>query len=1041
MPLVSKAVANLIGGVSQQASKARFQNMADESVNTWPTVLRGLDKRRPTEHLGNLLSTAAPFANGVRFHVIRRDAEERYALFMWDAGSGQTGIMAYDLIAGEEVKVFTRFDNGDGTFTYTSVGGDSGGLSDTYLQPSAGATDFASDIEFLTVADYTFVLNKKVVPEMSPGLTPDYSNEAVFEIRAASPGLEYTLSVDGKSARYKHPNTGNWITTMNAAWGLAYKGTGEVAQFKYASFANLEAFAQYPWSRPAFKGQRPGAGMDRGGAWILNPMMASTATVATGDGTSTANGIEPGPISSSGSSMYMRGRLRGPDGQIHDTYATTAISPSVNHSSGWIRSRVLELFSQAGWSGTAGGQNALDPPEVTVYSCVDNGNSANKWYDGEGNSQPSSYYLVQVELNPNHAGTNGYYPILDDIYWGTLTLGSSDQKGGPGKPTHWWARKKNAIWVQRWDGSEIRASSSDGLGDTAVRGGGGEVSRKDDLPSIAAHGMTMRVSGGKASEHDDYYVKFEQDDANSWGPSGMRLGKGSWKECLAPNSEYAINRFTMPHTLLNAVQAGEADQPEVGTGANQVESGKPYFVFESATWEDRGAGDDTTNPLPAFIGQAIQGMTYHRGRLGFLSGESISLSEAGDPFNFFRRTVVSNLDTDRIDLTARSTDVALLKGAVESQEQLLLFSDNAQFRLDTGGELLSANSASLLQIGRYSTLSDVSPVGLGPVVYYPITRGEWAGVSRLYSEGQANSPTWRTDEATAHIQAYIPADIVEMAGCDLENLLVCLTTSRDTLYLFRYHDAGQERLQAAWFRWDLGAAKVHGMAFVNSTLYLAVEREGVVCLERVRLEDGLLDDQAWYFARMDRRTDNTSCTVIDNGDGSYRVQLPYTVPAGSTLRLLVKHTGGANDGAWLDSSPSTTTAADFTTAINLASEDFFVGLAYEMRHTIGEPYMEAPAGRQTMALLPARWQIRKATLLFSESGPFTVEVTPDKRATDTVTISPEAAGESHEGLATVPVWSRSDGFQFDLVNDTPYPSPFISLEVEGAMHGRSRRIG
>ena len=52
------------------------------------------------------------------------------------------------------------------------------------------------------------------------------------------------------------------------------------------------------------------------------------------------------------------------------------------------------------------------------------------------------------------------------------------------------------------------------------------------------------------------------------------------------------------------------------------------FTFRQFSWVDRDVGDDTTNAHPSFVGHKIQEAFFHNNRLGFLSNDNVSMSQA-----------------------------------------------------------------------------------------------------------------------------------------------------------------------------------------------------------------------------------------------------------------------------------------------------------------------------------------------------------------------------------------------------------------------------
>jgi hypothetical protein len=106
-----------------------------------------------------------------------------------------------------------------------------------------------------------------------------------------------------------------------------------------------------------------------------------------------------------------------------------------------------------------------------------------------------------------------------------------------------------------------------------------------------------------------------------------------------------------------------------------------YFKFDRPTWGTRTAGDDTFNPVPSFVGKTINDVFLYRNRLGFLSDTNVCLSESGNFQNFWRRTILTTLATDPIDVSAAHPRVIKLRSAVQWNQELIIFGDLVQFVL------------------------------------------------------------------------------------------------------------------------------------------------------------------------------------------------------------------------------------------------------------------------------------------------------------------------------------------------------------------------
>jgi hypothetical protein len=130
MAFVNRSIPNLYNGVSQQPPSLRLPSQATEQINGLSSVVFGLSKRPPTNHLAKL-NTAVLEDSFV--HTINRDSTQQYKVIITNGD-----LKVYNL-AGVEQTV--SFPNGK-----------------TYLNAASPIDSFAC----VTVADYTFIVNKTV---------------------------------------------------------------------------------------------------------------------------------------------------------------------------------------------------------------------------------------------------------------------------------------------------------------------------------------------------------------------------------------------------------------------------------------------------------------------------------------------------------------------------------------------------------------------------------------------------------------------------------------------------------------------------------------------------------------------------------------------------------------------------------------------------------------------------------------------------------------------------------------------------------------
>lgn len=155
----------MVNGVSQQPYTLRLASQAELQENGLSTVAQGLMKRPPTrfvKRLGDSLSGSA------FIHTINRDSIEQYEVVVTNGD-----LKVFDLAGNEKTVAFP-----DGK---------------AYLASGDPAAAFRA----VTVADYTFILNKEVVVEEDPTTVPSRNYEALIIIRSGQYGKTYRITIDG----------------------------------------------------------------------------------------------------------------------------------------------------------------------------------------------------------------------------------------------------------------------------------------------------------------------------------------------------------------------------------------------------------------------------------------------------------------------------------------------------------------------------------------------------------------------------------------------------------------------------------------------------------------------------------------------------------------------------------------------------------------------------------------------------------------------------------------------------------------------------
>jgi hypothetical protein len=352
---------------------------------------------------------------------------------------------------------------------------------------------------------------------------------------------------------------------------------------------------------------------------------------------------------------------------------------------------------------------------------------------------------------------------------------------------------------------EDRYSGSDSWGNQASSSWQGSVSKLQDLPqSLGFEGSVFKINGDADSSFDDYYVKYDG---------------GSYLETFKPGLINSFDSATLPHKI----------------ELRKLDDGTYYKVFDVIEWESRKVGDDISASYPSFIGQTIQDVFFYRNRLGFISGDNVILSEAGEYYNFWPTTVTSVIDSDVVDVAVDSNKAISLQYATPFNKELLIFGDKAQFVM-SAGDTLTPKDVSVQQSTAFD-IKNVTPSILGPNAYFVSERNNYSTVREYYV--QPDSLSNDAADITAHCPNYIPKNIIKLVGSSKNDMLFALSSeTKDTVYVYNFYWNGEEKAQSAWHKWTFDG-EIFNIEVLGSSLLLMIQRYSNVNLEIIPLEQSL----------------------------------------------------------------------------------------------------------------------------------------------------------------------------------------------------------
>lgn len=379
--------------------------------------------------------------------------------------------------------------------------------------------------------------------------------------------------------------------------------------------------------------------------------------------------------------------------------------------------------------------------------------------------------------------------------------------------------------------SEVESiSTEDGYADQLINPVTHYAQSFSKLPPNAPDGYMVKIVGDSSKSADQYYVQYD-------------AVRKVWKEVVGWNTKLSYNHDSMPHALIRASDGN--------------------FEFKVLPWNHRVCGDADTNPYPSFVGSTINDVFFFRNRLGFLSGENIILSRTAKYFNFFPASVANLSDDDPIDVAVSTNRIAILKYAVPFSEELLIWSDEAQFVLTASGTLTS-KSVELNLTTQFDVQDRARPYGIGRNVYFASPRSSFTSIHRYYAVQDVSSVK-NAEDITSHVPNYIPNGVFSICGSGTENFCSVLSHGDPSkIFMYKFLYLNEELRQQSWSHWDFGEnVQVLACQSINSDMYVILRNEFNTFLAKISFTKNAIDLRGEpYRAFMD-------------------MKIRYTIPSGT----------------------------------------------------------------------------------------------------------------------------------------------------------------
>ena len=472
-------------------------------------------------------------------------------------------------------------------------------------------------------------------------------------------------------------------------------------------------------------------------------------------------------------------------------------------------------------------------------------------------------------------------------------------------------------------------------------------------------------------------------------------------------------------------------------------------AFRLNYWKPRTVGAADTNPMPSFVGNTIDGISFFKNRIVFTSRQNVVCSQAGDYFNFFASTVITIIDSDPIDLSASSSKPIRFQHLLPiPRAGLLLFGDNAQYVLETTTEAFAPKTAEINRLSSFSLTDTISPIDVGPS-YIFVEQGDKATAVYEMNIGDNVGGKPLVQELTKPLPYYIPAAIKSLKVSQAANTFAILS-AQDTksIYLYRFFNAGDSRV-SAWFRW-IFPGTVESFDFDQDIMYVVTKQGSNYILNTMSLltetpTQSLLFEGQYLDVRLDYFDYNptlvynsgTDITRVCFKDGFENTEeqpvLMYLNPAiaGYFEEQTLQYDAAAPTGQkyYLEAEGNQTTSK------------FAIGYKYEATAELPAFYFVKGEGNKDTLNIP---RINRLKINSYNSGPYRALVVSEGRNDFSVSL-PQINADYYKAdnipiirnaESTVPILAKGNQFNFSLIADAPFPTAFTSITWEGTYNNK-----
>ena len=541
------------------------------------------------------------------------------------------------------------------------------------------------------------------------------------------------------------------------------------------------------------------------------------------------------------------------------------------------------------------------------------------------------------------------------------------------------------------------------------------VNDVQNLPNQCKHGYIVKISNSRMSDEDDYYLRFDGEN--------NRDGVGSWSECA--KAGIAKTLTNMPLVIQRTATT--------------------TFTVKQFTYADRRVGDDTTNPMPSFVGSRINKVLFFRNRLALLSGENVITSRPGTlgTPDFFNETALTVSASDPVDISAASMFPSELFDGIEVNTGLVVFSTNQQFLLAADDTVFNPDTAKLRSISTFNYNETISPISLGTTLAYVDNSGKFSRFNEMANIQREGEPS--IVEVSKVVPTLLPKDIDLLTNSRENSIILLGKTGSDDVFGYKYFQVSEQRQQAAWFKWKLNNPLIYHFIindeyfFLDSDYYLQS-----VKLVQTETDPSIVQDNVDFLLHVDNHTtvsggsfnSTTNITTFTGVSWLNTVTTPN-----HDLVVIDTNTNSARVGRYAKPTIINAGATDvgFTLPGNWSSATLTIGYIYPYEIQFPTFYPMKMAGEKTESDVNSSLVVHRIKLHFGKIGLYETtlkrvgknDYTEVYESTELDEYDASDAPYLEEFIKTVPIYEKNTNVDVILRSSHPAPATLHALSWEG----------